>query len=139
MHTLLQDYVETAEQVYCPAPLPEGPADALLTRCWSRHRKRCRRRRPKRRPRGPERVSVVRLCQKPCPKTTRHTPPTKGRNKQKKTPHPKRMRGLGRRTRGPEKAPRWDLMGTEGCGSGKVVLWLPLMFLGYKSIYRRKK
>mgnify|MGYP000950010713 CR=1 FL=1 len=28
---LLQDYVETAEQVYCPAPLPEGPADALLT------------------------------------------------------------------------------------------------------------
>ena len=23
--------METAEQVYCPAPLPEGPADALLT------------------------------------------------------------------------------------------------------------
>ena len=39
----------------------------------------------------------------------------------------------------PEKAPRWDLMGTEGCGGGKVVSWLPLMFLGYKSIYRRKK
>ena len=38
-----------------------------------------------------------------------------------------------------EKAPRWDLTGTEGCGGGKVVLWLPLMFLGYKSIYRRKK
>ena len=34
------------------------------------------------------------------------------------------------------KAPRWDLTGTEGCGGGKVVLWLPLMFLGYKSIYR---
>ena len=28
---LLQDYVETAEQVYCTAPLPEGPANALLT------------------------------------------------------------------------------------------------------------
>ena len=41
--------------------------------------------------------------------------------------------------RSPEKAPRWDLMGTEGCGGGKVVSWLPLMFLGYKSIYRRKK
>ena len=27
----------------------------------------------------------------------------------------------------------------EGCGGGKVVSWLPLMFLGYKSIYRRKK
>src|SRR3954465_6463248 len=41
--------------------------------------------------------------------------------------------------RSPEKAPRWDLTGTEGCGDGKVVSWLPLMFLGYKSIYRRKK
>ena len=29
--TFVQDYVETVEQVYCPAPLPEGPADALLT------------------------------------------------------------------------------------------------------------
>ena len=37
------------------------------------------------------------------------------------------------------KAPRWDLMGTEGCGGGKVVSWLPWMFSGYKSIYRRKK
>ena len=39
----------------------------------------------------------------------------------------------------PEKVPRWDLMGTEGCGGGKVVLWLSLIDLGYKSIYRRKK
>ena len=37
--------------------------------------------------------------------------------------------------RTPEKVPRWDLMGTEGCGGGKVVSWLPLMFLGNKSIY----
>ena len=37
------------------------------------------------------------------------------------------------------KGPRWDLMGTEGCGGGKVVSWLPWMFSGYKSIYRRKK
>ena len=36
-----------------------------------------------------------------------------------------------------EKGPKMDLMGTEGCGGGKVVSWLPLMFLGYKSIYRR--
>ena len=40
--------------------------------------------------------------------------------------------------RWPEKAPRWDLTGIEGCGGGKVVS-CPLMFLGYKSIYRRKK
>ena len=39
----------------------------------------------------------------------------------------------------PEKAPRWDLMGTEGCSGGKVVSWLSLIDLGYKSIYRRKK
>ena len=37
------------------------------------------------------------------------------------------------------KGPRWELTGTEGCGGGKVVLWLPWMFSGYKSIYRRKK
>ena len=37
------------------------------------------------------------------------------------------------------KGPRWDLMGTEGCGGGKVVSWLPWMFSGYTSIYRRKK
>ena len=41
--------------------------------------------------------------------------------------------------RAPEEAARWDLTGTEGYGGGKVVLWLPLMFLRYKSIYRRKK
>ena len=39
----------------------------------------------------------------------------------------------------PEKAPRWDLTGTEGCGGGKVASWLSLMFLGYQSIYRRKR
>ena len=37
------------------------------------------------------------------------------------------------------KGPRWDLMGTESCGGGKVVSWLSWMFLGYKGIYRRKK
>src|SRR3989337_847305 len=39
----------------------------------------------------------------------------------------------------PEKAPRWDLTGTEGCIGGKVVLLLPLMFFGYLRIYRWKK
>ena len=28
----------------------------------------------------------------------------------------------------PEKVPRWDLTGTEGCGSGKVSSWLPWWF-----------
>ena len=41
--------------------------------------------------------------------------------------------------RSPEKAPRWDLMGTKGCGGGKVVSWLSAIDLGYKSIYRQKK
>ena len=31
MCIFVQDYVEIAEQIDCPAPLPEGPADALLT------------------------------------------------------------------------------------------------------------
>ena len=31
----------------------------------------------------------------------------------------------------PEKAPRWDLTGTEGCGGGKVFLWLPLLVWEY--------
>ena len=41
--------------------------------------------------------------------------------------------------RSPEKAPRWDLMGTEGCGGGKGVSWRSPKVSGYKSIYRRKK
>ena len=39
----------------------------------------------------------------------------------------------------PKKAPRWDLTGTEGCGSGNRVSWCSQMFSGYMSIYRRKK
>ena len=35
----------------------------------------------------------------------------------------------------PEKAPRSDLTGTEGCGSGNRVSWCSRMFLGYMSIY----
>ena len=33
--------------------------------------------------------------------------------------------------RTPEKAPRWDLTGTEGCGGGKVFSWMPLLVWGY--------
>ena len=39
----------------------------------------------------------------------------------------------------PEKAPRWDLSGTEGCGGGNRVLAPYMMFPGYMGIYRRKK
>ena len=31
----------------------------------------------------------------------------------------------------PEKAPRWDLTGTEGCGSGKVFLLMLLVVWEY--------
>ena len=34
--------------------------------------------------------------------------------------------------RTPEKAPRWDLTSTEGCGGGKVVSWLPGSFWGIR-------
>ena len=33
----------------------------------------------------------------------------------------------------PEKAPRWDLTGTEGCGGGNRVFAPYMMFPGYKS------
>ena len=39
----------------------------------------------------------------------------------------------------PEKAPRWDLMGTEGCGGGIRFSWCSSMVSGYVGIYRRKK
>ena len=39
----------------------------------------------------------------------------------------------------PEKAPRWDLTGTEGCGGGNRVLAPSLMVWEYVGIYRRKK
>ena len=39
----------------------------------------------------------------------------------------------------PEKAPRWDLAGTEGCG-GRIRFLAPyLVIWGYVVIYRRKK
>jgi len=31
----------------------------------------------------------------------------------------------------PEKAPRWNLMGIEGCGSGKVFSWMLLVVWEY--------
>ena len=39
----------------------------------------------------------------------------------------------------PEKAPRWDLTGTEGCGGGIRFSWCSSMVSGYVGIYRRKK
>ena len=38
-----------------------------------------------------------------------------------------------------EKDPRWDLLGTEGCGGGNRVSWCSWMFAGYVNIYRKKK
>ena len=35
-----------------------------------------------------------------------------------------------------EKAPRWDLTGTEGYGSGKVFWWTLLLVWEYLEIYR---
>ena len=39
----------------------------------------------------------------------------------------------------PEKAQRWDITGTKGCGCGIRVLALYLVVWGYVGIYRRKK
>ena len=39
----------------------------------------------------------------------------------------------------PEKAPRWDLTGTEGCGGGIRFLAPYLVVWGYVGIHRRKE
>ena len=39
----------------------------------------------------------------------------------------------------PEQAPRWDLVGTEGCSGGIRFLAPYLIVWGYVGIYRRKK
>ena len=39
----------------------------------------------------------------------------------------------------PEQAPRWDLMGTEGCGGGIRFWAASLVVWGYVGIYRRKE
>ena len=39
----------------------------------------------------------------------------------------------------PAKAPRWDLMDTEGYGGGNCFSLAPWMFSGYVGIYRRKE
>ena len=39
----------------------------------------------------------------------------------------------------PEKAPTWDLTGTEGCGGGNRFFAPSLIVWGYVGIYRRKK
>ena len=39
----------------------------------------------------------------------------------------------------PEKAPRWDLTGTEGCGGGIRFLAPYLVVWGYVGIFRMKK
>ena len=41
--------------------------------------------------------------------------------------------------RAPEQAPRWDLVGTEGCGGGIRFLAPYLVVWGYVGIYRRKE
>ena len=41
--------------------------------------------------------------------------------------------------RSPEKVPRWDLTGIEGCGGGIRFLAPYLVVLGYVGIYRRKE
>ena len=39
----------------------------------------------------------------------------------------------------PEQAPRWDLVGTKGCGGGIRFLAPYLIVWGYVGIYRRKE
>src|SRR4051812_34784904 len=52
--------------------------------CWLRHLTWCKRRRPRRRPRGLERVPGARRCRILHPTNPRRTPPVKTRRRKKK-------------------------------------------------------
>ena len=54
--------------------------------CWFRHPMWCRRRRPRRRPRGLERVPGARRCRIHHPTVPRRIPPVKTRRKKKRPP-----------------------------------------------------
>ena len=105
MCIFVQDYVETAEQIDCLAPLPEDPADALLMEMLVLAPYKVPEKKAEKKAPGIRKVSGVRLCRKPHPKTTRHTPPPKGKKKRRRPPHPERMRGLRGWTRGQERPP----------------------------------
>ena len=68
--------------------------------CWFRHPMWCRRRRPRRRPRGLKRVPGARRCRIHHPTVPRRIPPVKTRRK-KKRPLPL-QRGEGRKGRPPQ-------------------------------------
>ena len=85
---------------------PKAQRTLAWRSCWFRHPMWCRRRRPRRRPQGLERVPGARRCWIHHPKTPRRTPPTKTRRR-KKRPLPL-QRGEERKGRPPQ------LGGSEG-------------------------
>ena len=79
---------------------PKAQRTLIWQSCWFRHPMWCRRRRPRRRPRGLERVPGAWRCRIPHPMTPRRTPPMKTRRR-KKRPLPL-QRGKGRKGRPPQ-------------------------------------
>ena len=68
---------------------------------WFQHLTWCRRRRPRRRPRGPERVPGAWWCRIHRPTTPKHPPPLRTRRRKKKKPLPL-QRGEERKGRPPQ-------------------------------------
>ena len=79
---------------------PKAQRTLAWRSCWFRHPMWCRRRRPRRRPRGLERVPGARRCRIHHPTTPRRTPPMKTRRR-KKRPLPL-QRGERRKGRPPQ-------------------------------------
>ena len=63
---------------------PKAQRTLAWRSCWFRHPMWCRRRRPRRRPRGLERVPGARRCRIHHPTTPRRTPPMKARRRKKR-------------------------------------------------------
>ena len=62
---------------------PKAQRTPAWRSCWFRHLTWCRRRRPRRRPREPERVPGARWCRTHRPMTPRRTPATNTRRRKK--------------------------------------------------------
>ena len=98
-----QDWVEMAERIDCPAPLPEDPVSALLAEMLVPAPYTVPEKKAEKKAAGTRRVSGARPHQTPYQKMTRRTPPMKGRRGRGRLPQLSGPKGPRRWPRGPEK------------------------------------
>ena len=105
MCIFVQDYVETAEQIDCPAPLPESPANALLTEMLVPAPYKAPEKKAEKKAPGIRKGLWRKVVSEASSEYEEAHSSLKGKKKKRRPPHPERTRGLRGRTRGPGKAP----------------------------------